>query len=79
MKRESAQNFLKRLDFRDESNALQQYSLRVSVGTVIVVAFFVAFFFVPLFFILFFFFFGPFSKQDPEGHRAINWVASDEF
>jgi hypothetical protein len=77
MKRECAQNFLKSLDFRDESNALQQYSLRVSVGTVIVVAFFVAFFFVPLFFILFFF--GPFSKQDPEGHRAINWVASDEF
>jgi len=76
MKRECAQNFVKSLDFRDEST-LQQYSLRVSVGTVIVVAFFVAFFFVPLFFILFFF--GPFSKQDPEGHRAINWVASDEF
>ena len=78
MKRECAQNFAKRLDFRDESNAVEQYSLRVSVGAVIVVVFFVAFFFVLFFFILFVFF-GPFSKQDPDGHGAINWVASDEF
>jgi hypothetical protein len=78
MKRECAQNFAKSLGFRDESNALEQCSLRVSFGAVIVVAFTVPFFFVLLFFILFFFF-GPFSKQDPDGHRAINWVASDEF